>query len=402
MDLTVIAIPAYFGSMGAEYVVQKKRAEEHGPTPGTYERRDTIASLTMGTASLFAPVVIGKVLRPVTPGKGRYAKALVVAAGGAAVVATVADVIARNGGGPLPPAGSVPSSFRNPTAPDPETQDGTAGRSDRRRLSRLARKVGSSAAVTAVAAGAVAAGATWASRTSAKRLWDKRLVRDLGDGPLALAGAILAWDLIYYWNHRLAHECRYLWAMHVVHHSSEHYNLSTALRQPVADALVVSIPYSALALLGFRPEVIETARGVNLLYQFWVHTEVIESLGKAEKIMNSPSLHRVHHGSNRQYLDRNHAGIFIIWDRIFGTHELEDEPVVYGLTTNIETFDPVRIATHEFADILDDVATATTWRDRLGYVLRGPGWAYERRAARSAPAPGAATAPEPEPVLTAG
>jgi sterol desaturase/sphingolipid hydroxylase (fatty acid hydroxylase superfamily) len=383
VDLTVIAIPAYFGSMGAEYVVQKKRAEERGPTPGTYERRDTIASLTMGTASLFAPLVIGKVLKPVTPGKGRYAKALVITAGGAALVATVADVIARNGDGPLPPAGSVPTSFRNPTAPVDAPE--ATGRDDRRRLARLARKVGSSAAVTAVAAGAVAAGATWASRTSAKRLWDKRLVRDLGDGPLALAGAILAWDLIYYWNHRLAHESRYLWAMHVVHHSSEHYNLSTALRQPVADALVVTIPYSALALLGFRPEVIETARGVNLLYQFWVHTEVVQSLGKAEKIMNSPSLHRVHHGANRQYLDRNHAGIFIIWDRLFGTHELEDEEVVYGLTTNIESYNPVTIATHEFGDILHDVARASTWRDRLSYVLRGPGWAYARRG----PAPGA-------------
>jgi sterol desaturase/sphingolipid hydroxylase (fatty acid hydroxylase superfamily) len=383
VDLTVIAIPAYFGSMGAEYVVQKKRAEENGPTPGTYERRDTIASLTMGTASLFAPMVIGKVLRPVTPGKGRYAKALVITAGGAALVATVADVIARNGGGALPPAGSVPSSFRDPAtaapaAPAAETSE-RGGRDDRRRLARLARKVGSSAAVAAVAAGAVAAGATWASRTSAKRLWDKRVVRDLGDGPLALAGAILAWDFIYYWNHRLAHESRYLWAMHVVHHSSEHYNLSTALRQPVADALVVTIPYSALALLGFRPEVIETARGVNLLYQFWVHTDVIESLGKAEKVMNSPSLHRVHHGANRQYLDRNHAGIFIIWDRLFGTHQLEEEEVVYGLTTNIESYNPVTIATHEFADILGDVAGATTWSDRLGYVLRGPGWAYARR-----------------------
>lgn len=386
MDLTVIAIPAYFGSMGAEYVVQKKRAAERGPTPGTYERRDTIASLTMGTASLFAPLVIGKVLKPVTPGKGRYAKALLVTAGGAALVATVADVIARNGDGPLPPAGSVPTSFRNPGAPASEP-GADAPRDERRGLARLARKVGSSAAVTAVAAGAVAAGATWASRTTAKRLWDKRLVRDLGDGPLALAGAILAWDLIYYWNHRLAHESRYLWAMHVVHHSSEHYNLSTALRQPVADALVVAIPYSALALLGFRPEVIETARGVNLLYQFWVHTEVIESLGKAEKIMNSPSLHRVHHGANRQYLDRNHAGIFIIWDRLFGTHELEDEEVVYGLTTNIESYNPVTIATHEFADILGDVAGATTWRDRLSYVLRGPGWAYERRGGKGTQAP---------------
>jgi len=413
VDLTVIAIPAYFGGMGAEYAVLKKRAAENGPTPGTYERNDTIASLTMGTASLVAPLVVGKFLDQVTPGKGRFAKALVVTAVGAAAVATVADVVARRGDGPLPAAGTLPRSFRTPTplvAPVDETaaEESPAGetaveaaladeppaeevaltgsRAKRRQLAKLARKVAGSAGATAIVGGAVAAAATWSARTAGRSLWEKRIVRDLGDGPLAVAGAILAWDFIYYWNHRLAHESRYLWAMHVVHHSSEHYNLSTALRQPVADALVTTLPYGALALLGFRPDVIETARGVNLLYQFWIHTEVIDTIGPAEKVLNSASLHRVHHGSNRQYLDRNHGSILILWDRLFGTHEVEDEPVVYGLTKNIDTYNPVTIATHEFSDIISDVAHATSWRDRLSYTFRGPGWAYEHPIAAGADA----------------
>ncbi|MCB0976426.1 MAG: sterol desaturase family protein, partial [Acidimicrobiales bacterium] len=160
---------------------------------------------------------------------------------------------------------------------------------------------------------------------------------------------------------------------------SEHYNLSTALRQPVADAVTVSVPYGALALLGFRPDVIETARGINLLYQYWIHTEVIAKLPRFEKVFNSPSLHRVHHGSNQKYLDRNHGSILIIWDRLFGTYQEEDEPVVYGLTRNIETFNPVVVAGHEWRDIARDVARSRTWSDRLGFALRGPGWAYRRR-----------------------
>ena len=207
------------------------------------------------------------------------------------------------------------------------------------------------------------------------------------DNPWTWVALFFADDFIYYWYHRTHHTIRIFWASHVVHHSSEHYNLSTALRQPVADALTASIPYGALALLGYRPEVIETARGVNLLYQFWIHTEAIRSIGPLEQVLNSPSLHRVHHGSNRRYLDRNHGSILIVWDRLFGTHQVEDEPVVYGLTRNIETFNPARIATHELADIVTDVAASTTWRDRLSFVLRGPGWAYARRAERAVPEP---------------
>jgi len=402
VDLTVVAIPAYFGGMGAEYLWLKRTAAERGLTPGDYERRDTIASLSMGVGSLVVPLVLGKVLRPVTPGKGRYAKVLMATAVGAAAATTVADVLVRKGAGRLGPAGVVPPSLR--AATDQAGRAGGAGtgrstrveadalldgspdampvgsRSPRRRATDLARQVASSAGATAVVAGGVSVATGWATRTAGRKLFGRRPGPDLGTGPLAVAGAVLAWDFIYYWNHRLAHESRYVWAVHVVHHSSEHYNLSTALRQPVADSFTATIPYGVLALMGFRPAVIETARGVNLLYQFWVHTEAIKSIGVAEKVLNSPSLHRVHHGSNRKYLDRNHGSILIIWDRLFGTHQLEEEPVIYGLTRNIDSYNPARIATHEYGDMLRDVRSATTWRDRLSYVFRGPGWAYDRRA----------------------
>src|SRR5699024_634616 len=129
---------------------------------------------------------------------------------------------------------------------------------------------------------------------------------------------------------------------------------STALRQPVAEALPIPVPYGLLSLLGVRPALVQDARAVNLIYQFWIHTEVIRSIGPLEKVFNSPAHHRVHHGSNREYLDRNHGSILILWDRLFGTFEPEADQVVYGLTTNIDTFSPLRIATHEWAGIARD------------------------------------------------
>lgn len=371
MDLTIIAIPYYFGTMGAEYAYQKVRQNAGAPpAAGDYERNDTLASLAMGTGSLLAPAFFKRLMDPVTPGKGRYGKALVGAAVGAAVVATVADVLAtRDEHGALPPAGSIPDTEAPPATTD-----------NRSRRRSLARRVAGSAGAAAVFTGALAASTAWASRTAGRRLFDKH-DRDLGDGPLAVLGATLGWDFIYYWNHRLMHESRWMWAIHVTHHSSEHYNLSTALRQTVLDVTGMFVPYGALSAVGFRPETIETARGINLLYQYWIHTEAIPKLGPIEEVFNTASHHRVHHGSNRQYLDRNHGSIFIIWDRLFGTFEREDEPVVYGLTKNIGTYNPLRIASHEFADIARDVAAADTWKDRLGFAFRGPGWAYERHRA---------------------
>jgi sterol desaturase/sphingolipid hydroxylase (fatty acid hydroxylase superfamily) len=371
MDWTVVAIPGYFASMGAEYVWLKHRAERDGPSPVDYERQDTITSLTMGVASLLSPMVMPTLLGPITPGKGRYGKALVIGAAGAAAVTTVADVLARLDPGDVDPGAAGPAEPAPPTS-----------RARRRRIARAARRVASVAGVAAVAAGGVAITTALAHRIDARRLFDKRVLPDLGSGPAGFAVAMVGWDLLYYWNHRFMHSARYMWAIHVVHHSSERYNLSTALRQPVADAFGTFVPYSLLCLLGVRPELVLQARGLNLLYQYWIHTDAIRTIGPLEEVLNTPSHHRVHHGVNPQYLDRNHGGILISWDRLFGTFEREDEPVVYGLTKNINTFNPVRVASHEHVEMLRDAAQSTTWRDRLSYVVRGPGWAYARHAER--------------------
>jgi sterol desaturase/sphingolipid hydroxylase (fatty acid hydroxylase superfamily) len=343
VNLIDLATPGFFAAMGIEHRVLKKRAADGDTSAIGYERKDTIASLLMGTASLYAPLALAKALKPVQPGKGRARVVLVATALGAAAITTAADALAN--------------------------------REDDSSLTRWARRVRPSSAVAAVATGIVVGSTGWAARTSAKRIWDRSgSKRDLGTGIAATAGALLAWDFIYYWNHRIQQESRWLWAIHVVHHSSEHYNLSTALRQPVAEVFGMFVPYGLMAFLGFRPSVIETARALNLIYQFWIHTEAIDRMGVLEEVLNTPSHHRAHHGSNQQYLDRNHGGILIIWDRIFGTFEREREKVVYGLTKNIDTFNPLRIASHEYQAIASDVARSSTWRQRFGSVFRGPGW----------------------------
>ncbi len=371
VDLTVVAVPGYFAAMGAEYWLQRRRhARGDAPTAGDYETRDTLASLAMGQLSLLAPFVAPRLLRPVTRGRGRFAKALVGAAVGAAVVTTVADVLARRAERrDQPPAGA--GAPPGTPGPAPST----------------ARRVASVGGVAAIAAGGIAITTVWATATTPERLWERRLVGSLGPGPAALAAAVVGWDFLYYWNHRFMHTSRYMWAVHEVHHSSERYNLSTALRQPVADALGTSIPYGLMCLVGIPPSAVATARGINLIYQFWIHTEAIDRIGRAEVTLNSPSHHRVHHGSQRQYLDRNHGGILIVWDRLFGTFEPEDEPVVYGLTKNIHTFDPTRIVSHEYVDMARDIASSTGWVERLSYVFRGPGWAMRHRAPVPVPDP---------------
>ncbi|HLN05168.1 MAG TPA: sterol desaturase family protein [Acidimicrobiales bacterium] len=408
MDLTVVAIPGYFSTMGAEYLYLRRRAEELGPTAADYERRDTVASLTMGVGSLVAPFVLPRLLKPLTPGKGRYGTALLVAVTGAAAVTTIADVLARleEQTSVVDEAGTGETGQSAGTAiGETVPPEGTAARAAeqrignrqfRRRIAESARKVAAVGGVATVIGGGVAICSTWASRTTTQRMWNRRFVRDLGTGPLALAAAVLGWDFIYYWNHRLMHESRFMWAIHVVHHSSERYNLSTALRQPVAEALGTFVPYGSLALVGIRPAMIETARSINLLYQYWIHTDTIDRLGPAEGVLNTPSAHRVHHGSNSRYIDRNHGSILILWDRLFGTFEEEGEPVVYGLTKNINTFNPARIATHEHVEMLRDVARSRTWRDRLSYVVRGPGWANRRNVERDQTGGVSPARPDPE------
>ena len=383
LDLTVASIPVYLGTMGAEYRHLSKRAAEQGPTPADYTPKDTAASLAMGLGSLLAPLVAPKLVRHVVPGRGRYGRALVGAAAAAAVATSVADRLSDS-------APAEPGAGDQVDAPSPRR---------RRRISRLAGRARRFTGPAAVAAGTLAASTFAASRTNPRAMWEKGRSRDLGTGALAWAVGIAGWDFIYYWNHRFMHEVRGMWAIHVVHHSSQRYNLSTALRQPVAEVLGVWVPYGLLARAGVRPAIITQARALNLLYQYWIHTDTIRKLGKAETVLNTPSHHRVHHGTNPQYIDRNHGSILIVWDRLFGTFEPEEEPVVYGLTTNIDSHNPAVVASHEYRDILRDVAGSTNWHDRLSFVLRGPGWAYDRH--RQLAASGSPVVDDPDGAVTA-
>jgi sterol desaturase/sphingolipid hydroxylase (fatty acid hydroxylase superfamily) len=201
--------------------------------------------------------------------------------------------------------------------------------------------------------------------------WDRRLA-DMGTSWLGWTVALVTWDLVFYGEHRLSHEVRFFWASHVNHHSSLEYNLSTALRQPWT-AFQTAIMVAPLAVVGVRPDLIVMAGAINLLYQFWIHTEMVDRLGPLEWVLNTPSHHRVHHGSNPRYLDKNYGGVLIVWDRLFGTFQAEDEPVVYGLTTNIGTYNLWTIAFHEWAGLAADARRARG-ADRLRHALRRPGW----------------------------
>jgi sterol desaturase/sphingolipid hydroxylase (fatty acid hydroxylase superfamily) len=165
-----------------------------------------------------------------------------------------------------------------------------------------------------------------------------------------------------------------MWASHVIHHSSQHFNLSTALRQDWLP--MMSVPFwIPLALIGFPPWAIILQQAISLVFQFGLHTERIGRLpAPVEFVFNTPSHHRVHHGANKGYLDRNYGGILIIWDRMFGTYREEDDQVVYGLTKNVNSFNPLRVATHEWSDMIADVRGAPDIRTKLGYIFRGPGW----------------------------
>ena len=249
----------------------------------------------------------------------------------------------------------------------------------------------------AMGAGSLVIGIVYAAAATAlaEVLFRYRVV-DLPNAAVAWVVAMVGWDLAYYWTHRWEHEVRFLWAGHVNHHSSERYNLSTALRQPWTPFLTV-VTFPLLALVGVEPWLIFMAGGLNLLYQYWIHTEAIDRLPRwFEAVMNTPSHHRVHHGSNGRYLDKNHGGILIVWDRLFGTFEREEERVVYGLTKDIRSFDLRVIAFHEYAAIGRDLRTARTWGERLGYVFRHPGW--RPAGAPASPVPDGLAAPVAAPV----
>lgn len=193
-------------------------------------------------------------------------------------------------------------------------------------------------------------------------------------------------DFGYYWFHRISHTNRFFWASHVVHHSSKHYNLSTALRQTWTGNFTSFVFYLWLPFLGFHPVMILMQMSVSLLYQYWIHTELIKKMPKwFEFIFNTPSHHRVHHATNPQYLDRNHAGILIIWDRMFGTFEPEVEKPIYGLTENIETYNPLKVAFHEWIQMFKDAFTSkTSFTNRIKYFLKPPGWKHDGTGTLSA------------------
>lgn len=183
-------------------------------------------------------------------------------------------------------------------------------------------------------------------------------------------------DFTYYWYHRSAHRCRLFWMEHVNHHSSEHYNLSTALRQSTLGPAYTFVFYLPLAFVGFHPLAIAVQFGISQIYQYWLHTEAIDRLGFLEKFMNTPSHHRAHHGSNGIYIDKNYAGILIIWDKLFGTFQEErrDVPVKYGLVHDLKTFSLPTVIFHETAFMLRQVWNAKGWRNKLGWIFGPPEW----------------------------
>lgn len=188
--------------------------------------------------------------------------------------------------------------------------------------------------------------------------------------------ALLAYDFCYYWLHRKGHEMGVLWAAHVVHHQSQDYNLSTALRQPATYPLLSWIFYLPLAIIGVPPLVFAIVAMVDLLYQFWIHTEHVRSLGWFDRVFASPSNHRVHHAVNDRYVDKNYGGILIVWDRLFGTFEEEDpaEPCVYGTRSPLNSWDPIWANVEVYAALAHDSWHAHHWTDKLKVWLKPPGW----------------------------
>jgi sterol desaturase/sphingolipid hydroxylase (fatty acid hydroxylase superfamily) len=231
--------------------------------------------------------------------------------------------------------------------------------------------------VLVFAAAALLAGYAWCYRF--------RVVDFEPGSPVPWLIAFVVVDLSYYWWHRLSHEVNVLWAAHVVHHQSEDYNLAVALRQSILTSFT-SVPfYYPMALLGVPPAAYATMAAVSLLYQFWIHTELVGRLGWLERVLNTPSHHRVHHAVNPQYLDRNYGAILIVWDRLFGTFAEEREAPVYGTTKPLRSFHPLWAQVHGLVEIAEKARGLPTWRQRARVWLAHPAWTPD-----GAPPPGEA------------
>ena len=198
---------------------------------------------------------------------------------------------------------------------------------------------------------------------------------EFGNSWIVWVVAFVAYDFFYYWNHRMGHEMNILWASHVVHHSSEEYNLTTALRQ-TGTGFFSFIFYLPLAILGFDPLMILTVGALNLVYQFWVHTRHIGKLGWFEWLFITPSNHRAHHAQNSVYIDKNYGGVFIVWDRLFGTYqeELDNDPVIFGITGAVKSWNPLWVNAQVYASLIHDAWRTESWFDKLTIWFRRTGW----------------------------
>lgn len=191
--------------------------------------------------------------------------------------------------------------------------------------------------------------------------------------------AMLGDDFNFYWHHRYSHTVRVLWAAHVVHHSSRKFNLGTAIRNGWFTLVYKPLWWLWMPLLGFDPIMIATVASINTIYQFFLHTQYIPKLGVLEKILNTPALHQVHHARNIEYLDKNHGGILIIWDRLFGTYKELDDKVKteFGVLSEPNSYHPMRILLHEYTSIWKDVKQAPGFKNKLKYVFYAPGWSHD-------------------------
>lgn len=206
-------------------------------------------------------------------------------------------------------------------------------------------------------------------------VYELKIVGSWPSGAVGVALAFVAGDFAYYWSHRWSHRVNLFWIGHVVHHQSEDYNLGVALRQSAAQKVLMMWVYWPLALLGMPPELFASVMAFNLLYQFWIHTESIRSLGPLEWVLNSPSHHRVHHGRNPEYIDRNHGGVFIVWDRLFGTFAAETVHPTYGITVPTATFNPVRAQLQPWVRLVSQFRAMPTTADKFRLLFSPPGWA---------------------------
>jgi sterol desaturase/sphingolipid hydroxylase (fatty acid hydroxylase superfamily) len=188
--------------------------------------------------------------------------------------------------------------------------------------------------------------------------------------------AFVIYDFFYYWFHRISHERQIFWASHVAHHQSEDYNLSTALRQTGTGAFVSWVFYIPMFLIGIPSYVFISVASLNLIYQFWVHSEHIPKLGWFENYFVTASNHRVHHAQNDEYIDKNYGGVFIIWDRMFGTHKIEDEskPCIYGIRGTLNTFNPIWANFHVYVKIMREMWSSQDWKEKLYAPFARTGW----------------------------